>query len=267
MGSFCCQLSQLKHSSWLKIRALQMLFVVGTGPVFLQQLLHKEGMSWLTPFLSWRIDGETEAHGNEARTRSRCLFSAEEGVDTHVSTFLQSPHISSAWSGWCKYATEPTTFFFFLQKFFALCSLSVGGSGDQGFLESSLLGSDDDTSCILRHWHHLLPPERLLVAPSFRLCHLSPGPSWPWVIHRRSAGTRRMNHQGPDLEWEGQGLAKDKLPWKSDVWAESEWVVGVSLVKREERTFWPQDIAHAKALRWEGMWCVHKTDWGSVARA
>lgn len=39
------------------------------------------------------------------------------------------------------------------------------------------------------------------------------------------------------------------------------------MVKREERTFWPQDIAHAKALRWEGMWCVHKTDWGSVARA
>ena len=51
-------------------------------------------------------------------------------------------------------------FFFLLQKFFALCSLSVGGSGDQGFLESSFLGSDDDTSCILRHWHHLLPPER-----------------------------------------------------------------------------------------------------------
>lgn len=45
MGSFHLQLSHLKHSSWLKIRALQMLFVVGTGPVFLQQLLHKEGMS------------------------------------------------------------------------------------------------------------------------------------------------------------------------------------------------------------------------------
>ena len=45
VGSFRLQLSHLKHSSWLKIRALQMLFVVGTGPVFLQQLLHKEGMS------------------------------------------------------------------------------------------------------------------------------------------------------------------------------------------------------------------------------
>ena len=37
------------------------------------------------------------------------------------------------------------------RNFFAPCSLSVGGSGDQGFLESSFLGSDDDTSCILRH--------------------------------------------------------------------------------------------------------------------
>lgn len=45
MGSFRLQLSHLKHSSWLKIRALQMLFVVDTGPVFLQQLLHKEGMA------------------------------------------------------------------------------------------------------------------------------------------------------------------------------------------------------------------------------
>lgn len=93
MGSFHLQLSHLKHSSWLKIRALQMLFVVDTGPVFLQQLLHKEGMAWLTPFLSWRTDGETESHGSEARTRSRCLFSVEEGVNTHVSTFLQSPCI------------------------------------------------------------------------------------------------------------------------------------------------------------------------------
>lgn len=45
MGSFHLQLSHLKHSSWLKIRALQMLFVVDTDPVFLQQLLPKEGMS------------------------------------------------------------------------------------------------------------------------------------------------------------------------------------------------------------------------------
>ena len=32
------------------------------------------------------------------------------------------------------------------------------------------------------------------------------------------------------------------------------------MVKRWKRAFWPQDTACAKALRWEGTQCVHKTD-------
>lgn len=124
----------------LKIGAWQMLLVIETGPIFSRHLLQKEGRCCLTPFFSWRIDGETALCSDKARTRTRRLLSVrppnrwtEEGVKAHASTLWQSPCVPSMCCGRYKYATDPTIFIFLLQKFFAPCSLSVGGSGDQGF--------------------------------------------------------------------------------------------------------------------------------------